>query len=110
MVIKMNAEVILVEATKARWEEEVEKAVDKVKLGMIPSKPRTGLDKWFRRRYYIETNRLGKARRWPRRNKAKHGPGKARRNNRVNLFSKKEVNQNDKKMQTLWKTEDAGRS
>ena len=105
----MNAEELLVEATKARWEEEVEKAVDKIKLGMIPVKPRTKLDEWFRRRYYIETNRLGKARQWPRRNKTKHKPRKARRNNRVDLFLKKEVNKNEK-MQTLWKIKNAGRS
>jgi len=105
----MNAEELLIETARACWEEEVEKAVDKVKLGMISSKPRTGLDKWFRRRYYIETNRLGKSKKWLRRNRTKHRPGKARMNSRVDLFSKQEVNQNEK-MQTLWKIEDAGRS
>lgn len=58
----MNAEKLLVEAANERWKTEIEKAVDKVKLGMIPRKPRTKLDEWFRRRYYIETNRLGKQR------------------------------------------------
>ena len=94
----MNAEKMLVDATKARWEEEVEKAVDKVKLGMIPVKPRTKLDEWFRRRYYIETNRLEKSRQCkPNQGKMKRKPRGARKNNRVNLFSKQEVNQNDKK-------------
>ena len=105
----MNAEKMLVDATKARWEEEVEKAVDKVKLGMIPVKPRTKLDEWFRRRYYIETNRLGKSRQWPHQKKTKQRSRRPRGNNRVDLFSKKEVNQNEK-MQTLWKVTDAGRS
>jgi hypothetical protein len=58
----MNTEKLLVEASKERWKAEIEKAVDKVKLGMIPRKPRTKMDEWWRRRFYIETNRLGKQR------------------------------------------------
>ena len=60
MVIEMNVDKVLVEAAKARWKADIEKAVDKVKLGMIPRKPRTKLDEWWRRRYYIETARLRK--------------------------------------------------
>jgi hypothetical protein len=56
----MNAEKLLVEAAKERWKTEIEKAINKVKLGMIPRKPRTKLDEWWRRRYYIETARLRK--------------------------------------------------
>ena len=106
----MNAEKLLVEAAKERWKTEIEKAINKVKLGMIPKKPRTKLDEWWRRRYYIETARLRKSRLCkPRRNKTKQKPRGTRRNGRVDLFSKQEVNQNEK-MQTLWKVEDAGRN
>jgi len=70
----MNAEELLVDATKACWAEEIEKAVNKIKLGMIPSKTRTKLGEWFRRRYYIETARMEKSRQWPRRDKMKQRP------------------------------------
>ena len=96
MVINMNAEELLVEATKQRWKAEIEKAIDKVKLGMIPAKPRTKLDEWWRRRYYIETNRLGKQR-------------QIMASSSGQEQNKSEVNRNEK-MQTLRKVEDAGRS
>lgn len=43
-----------------QYRQEIEKAIDKVKLGMVPAKRRTDLDEWFRRRFYIETARIGK--------------------------------------------------
>ena len=91
----MDTEKVLVETAKADWKAEIEKAIDKVKLGMIPAKPRTKADEWWRRRCYLETNRLGKQR------------------SRAAFSDRKEQtiggNQNEK-MQTLWKSEDAGRS
>ena len=91
----MNAEKLLAEAVKARRKAEIEKAINKVKLGMIPKKPRTKLDEWFRRRYYIETNRLGKQR-------------QRMTSSSEQEQNKWEVKQNEK-MRTLWKVEDAGR-
>jgi hypothetical protein len=35
-----------------KWQAEIERAVDKVKLGVIPVKKRTKTDKWFRRQWY----------------------------------------------------------
>ena len=35
-----------------KWQAEIERAVDKVKLGLIPAKKRTEVDKWFRRQWY----------------------------------------------------------
>jgi hypothetical protein len=35
-----------------KWQAEIEKAVDKVKLGVVPAKKRTKIDKWFRRQWY----------------------------------------------------------
>ena len=35
-----------------KWQAEIERAVDKVKLGTIPVKKRTKTDKWFRRQWY----------------------------------------------------------
>jgi len=35
-----------------KWQEEIEKAVDKVKLGIIPAKKRTKTDQWFRKQWY----------------------------------------------------------
>lgn len=35
-----------------KWRAEIERAVDKVKLGAVPAKKRTKLDKWFRRQWY----------------------------------------------------------
>lgn len=91
----MNAEKLLVEAAKARWKTEIEKSINKVKLGMIPKKPRNKLDEWWRRRFYIETNRLGKQR-------------QRMTSSSEQEQNKSEVKQNEK-MQTLWKVEDAGR-
>ncbi len=34
------------------WQAEIERAIDKVKLGTIPVKKRTKTDKWFRRQWY----------------------------------------------------------
>jgi hypothetical protein len=35
-----------------KWQAEIEKAVDKVKLGVVPARKRTNTDKWFRRQWY----------------------------------------------------------
>jgi len=35
-----------------RWLAEIEKAVDKVKMGVIPDRKRTKNDKWFRRQWF----------------------------------------------------------
>jgi hypothetical protein len=35
-----------------KWQTEIEKAVDKVKLGCIPAKKRKKADKWFRKQWY----------------------------------------------------------
>jgi len=32
-----------------KWQAEIERAIDKVKLGVIPVKKRTKTDKWFKR-------------------------------------------------------------
>ena len=56
----MDTEQLLIEAAKKRCKAEIEKAINKVKLGMIPVKPRTKLDEWYRRRYYIEGARVMK--------------------------------------------------
>jgi len=35
-----------------KWQAEIERAVDKVKLGNVPGRKRTKTDKWFRRQWY----------------------------------------------------------
>ncbi len=35
-----------------KWRDEIEKAVDEVKLGVIPGRKRTITDKWFRRQWF----------------------------------------------------------
>ena len=35
-----------------KWQAEIEKVVDKVKMGVIPGKKRTKNDKWFRRQWF----------------------------------------------------------
>ena len=35
-----------------KWQGEIERAVDKVKLGVIPGRKRTKNDKWFRRQWF----------------------------------------------------------
>ena len=35
-----------------RWKAEIERAVDKVKLSIVPAKKRTKTDQWFRRQWY----------------------------------------------------------
>ena len=37
---------------RRKWQAEIERAVDKVKLGNNPVKKRTKIDKWFRRQWY----------------------------------------------------------
>jgi hypothetical protein len=34
------------------WQAEIEKAVDKVKLGIVPAGKRTKTDQWFREQWY----------------------------------------------------------
>ena len=45
---KFNRDVQFALLMRYKWEAEIEKAVDKVKLGTIPSKRRTKADKWLR--------------------------------------------------------------
>ena len=35
-----------------KWRAEIEKAVDKVKMGAVPARKRTKTDKWFRKQWY----------------------------------------------------------
>jgi len=35
-----------------KWQAEIEWAVDKVKLGVVPGRKQTETDKWFRRQWY----------------------------------------------------------
>ena len=35
-----------------KWQAEIEKAVDNVKMGVVPYKKRTKNDKWFRKQFY----------------------------------------------------------
>ena len=35
-----------------KWQAEIEKAVDKVKMGVVPARKQTKTDKWFRRQWY----------------------------------------------------------
>jgi hypothetical protein len=35
-----------------KWQTEIDKAVDKVKMGVIPGRKRTKNNKWFRRNWY----------------------------------------------------------
>ena len=53
----------LVMLLQHKWQSEIEKAVDKVKLGVIPAKKRTKKDKWFRKLWYrsMMRDRKGKA-------------------------------------------------
>jgi hypothetical protein len=41
-----------------RWKEEIERAVDKVKMGLVPGQKRTATDRWFRRMWYINEWRM----------------------------------------------------
>ena len=35
-----------------KWQAEIEKAVDKVKMGVVTARKRTKADKWFRRQWF----------------------------------------------------------
>lgn len=35
-----------------KWQAEIERAVDKVKLGVVPGRKRTKTEKWFRRQWF----------------------------------------------------------
>jgi len=35
-----------------KWQAEIEQAVDKVKLGVVPGRKRTKTDKWFRKQWF----------------------------------------------------------
>jgi len=39
-----------------KWHAEIERAVDKVKLGVVPGRKWTKTDKWFRRQLYKATD------------------------------------------------------
>lgn len=45
-----------------KWQAEIERAVDKVKLGVVPGRKRTKTDKWFRRQWFRAMIRDGKRR------------------------------------------------
>jgi hypothetical protein len=49
-----------------KWQAEIERAVDKVKLGVVPAEKRTKADKWFRKQWYRSMMR-------DRRKKARNG-------------------------------------
>lgn len=36
----------------AKWRDEIEKAVDKIKLGIVPVRVRTKEQRWWRKQYY----------------------------------------------------------
>ena len=44
-----------------KWQAEIERAVDKVKLGVVPARKRTKTDKWFRRQWFSAMMRDRKA-------------------------------------------------
>ena len=44
-----------------KWHAEIERAVDKVKLGVVQGRKRTKTDKWFRRQWYRAQMRDRKA-------------------------------------------------
>jgi hypothetical protein len=44
-----------------KWQAEIEKAVDKVKLGIVPARKRTKEHKWFRRQWFRAMMRDRKA-------------------------------------------------
>lgn len=48
----INQDTQLVVLLQQKWHSEIEKVVDKVKLGVIPAKKRTKTDKWFRHQWY----------------------------------------------------------
>jgi hypothetical protein len=35
-----------------KWKAQIERAIDKVKLGIGPARKRKGTDKWFRKQWY----------------------------------------------------------
>ncbi|MHC4072165.1 MAG: hypothetical protein ACYSWW_17415 [Planctomycetota bacterium] len=35
-----------------KWQAEIKRAVDKVKMGVVPVRKRTKADKWFRKQWY----------------------------------------------------------
>ena len=48
----INRDAQLAILLRHKWQVEIEKAVDKVKLGVFPVKKRSKADKWFRRNWY----------------------------------------------------------
>jgi hypothetical protein len=48
----MGGDVRLVMLIQHKWQAEIEKAVDKIKLGVVSGRKRTKMDKWFRRQWY----------------------------------------------------------
>jgi hypothetical protein len=43
---------VTVSVLQEKWRQEIEKAIDKIKLGVAPHKSQTELDQWFRRQWY----------------------------------------------------------
>jgi hypothetical protein len=35
-----------------KWKAQIERAIDKVKLGIVPARKRTETDQWFRKQWY----------------------------------------------------------
>jgi len=65
--VKMNSVELAAKGLPAVWQAEIERAVDNVKMSMVPGKRRTEFGKWFRRQWYREaalTKKYGKDRPW----------------------------------------------
>ncbi len=48
----IGREAELVMLLRHKWQEGIERAVDKVKLGTVPARRRTKAEKWFRKQWY----------------------------------------------------------
>ena len=48
----IGSDVQLATLLRHKWQVEIERAVDKVKLGVVPGRKRTKTDKWFRRQWF----------------------------------------------------------
>jgi hypothetical protein len=52
------------ELARATWANEIEQAIDKVKLGVTPARKRTEDEKWWRKQWYRSLMRDRKHERW----------------------------------------------
>jgi len=55
--VTIGRDVQLAVLLRHKWQAEIERAVDKVKLGVVPGRKRTKMDKWFRRQWYRARDR-----------------------------------------------------